>query len=113
MRRFMCDAEIGAEQKGEDPTMNRLQEMVADLLGQDDEIAVEQLAHDDAVAGPGPGPVPGDLDPATADPHGVVTADHPGVAAPAEQVEILRRAAPDGGGLGRPGEALVEAGDEA
>jgi threonine aldolase len=33
MRRFMCDAEVGDEQKGEDPTVNLLQEMVAELLG--------------------------------------------------------------------------------
>ena len=33
MRRFMCEAEVGDEQKGEDPTVNLLQEMVADLLG--------------------------------------------------------------------------------
>src|SRR5882762_1237672 len=35
MRAFMCDAEVGDEQKGEDPTVNRLQEMVAALLGKD------------------------------------------------------------------------------
>jgi threonine aldolase len=35
MRRFMCDAEVGDEQRGEDPTVNRLQEMVADLLGKE------------------------------------------------------------------------------
>ena len=35
MRRFMCDAEVGDEQKGEDPTVNRLQEMVAVLLGKE------------------------------------------------------------------------------
>ncbi len=35
MRRFMCEAEVGDEQKGEDPTVNLLQEMVADLLGQE------------------------------------------------------------------------------
>jgi threonine aldolase len=35
MRRFMCDAEVGDEQKGEDPTVNLLQEMVAELLGKD------------------------------------------------------------------------------
>ncbi|HEY7908226.1 MAG TPA: GntG family PLP-dependent aldolase [Thermomicrobiales bacterium] len=35
MRAFMCDAEVGDEQKGEDPTVNRLQEMVADLLGKE------------------------------------------------------------------------------
>jgi threonine aldolase len=35
MRRFMCDAEVGDEQKFEDPTVNMLQEMVADLLGKE------------------------------------------------------------------------------
>jgi len=33
MRHFMCNAEVGDEQKGEDPTVNLLQEMVAELLG--------------------------------------------------------------------------------
>ena len=35
MRRFMCNAEVGDEQKHEDPTVNLLQEMVADLLGKE------------------------------------------------------------------------------
>src|SRR5437762_4624819 len=35
MRRFMCDAEVGDEQKGEDPTVVLLQEMVADVLGKE------------------------------------------------------------------------------
>jgi threonine aldolase len=35
MRRFMCDAEVGDEQKLEDPTVNQLCEMVADLLGKE------------------------------------------------------------------------------
>src|ERR1700756_4611480 len=35
MRRFMCEAEVGDEQKGEDPTVTLLQEMVADLLGKE------------------------------------------------------------------------------
>ncbi len=35
MRAFMCDAEVGDEQKGEDPTVNRLHEMVAGLLGKE------------------------------------------------------------------------------
>ncbi len=35
MRRFMCDAEVGDEQKGEDPTVNLLQEMTAGLLGKE------------------------------------------------------------------------------
>jgi threonine aldolase len=35
MRAFMCAAEVGDEQRGEDPTVNLLQEMVADLLGKE------------------------------------------------------------------------------
>jgi threonine aldolase len=35
MRRFMCDAEVGDEQQREDPTVNLLQNMVADLLGKE------------------------------------------------------------------------------
>jgi threonine aldolase len=35
MRRFMCEAEVGDEQKFEDPTVNELQRMVAELLGKE------------------------------------------------------------------------------
>ena len=35
MRAFMCRAEVGDEQKGEDPSVNALQEMVADMLGKE------------------------------------------------------------------------------
>jgi threonine aldolase len=35
MRRFMCEAEVGDEQQREDPTVNLLQDMVADLLGKE------------------------------------------------------------------------------
>jgi threonine aldolase len=35
MRAFMCDAEVGDEQRGEDPTVSLLQEMVAELLGKE------------------------------------------------------------------------------
>src|SRR5262249_56284223 len=35
MGRFMCDAEVGDEQKHEDPTVNQLQDMVAELLGKE------------------------------------------------------------------------------
>ena len=35
MRRFMCEAEVGDEQKHEDPTVNLLQEMVAEVLGKE------------------------------------------------------------------------------
>jgi threonine aldolase len=68
MRRFMCEAEVGDEQQREDPTVNLLQDMVADLLGKEsalflpsgtmcnqvafavhcragDEILIQELAH--------------------------------------------------------------------
>ena len=68
MRRFMCEAEVGDEQQREDPTVNLLQEMIADLLGKEsalflpsgtmcnqiafavhcragDEILLQELAH--------------------------------------------------------------------
>ena len=35
MRRFMCDAEVGDEQQLQDPTVNLLVEMVAELLGKE------------------------------------------------------------------------------
>jgi threonine aldolase len=35
MRRFIAEAEVGDEQRGEDPTVNLLQEMVAELLGKE------------------------------------------------------------------------------
>jgi threonine aldolase len=35
MRQFMCNAEVGDEQKGEDPTVNLLQDTVAGLLGKE------------------------------------------------------------------------------
>jgi threonine aldolase len=35
MRRAMADAEVGDEQRGEDPTTKRLEERVADLLGKE------------------------------------------------------------------------------
>ena len=35
MRRAMAEAEVGDEQQREDPTVNRLQDIVADLLGKE------------------------------------------------------------------------------
>ena len=35
MREFMCEAEVGDEQTFEDPTVNTLQQMVAELLGKE------------------------------------------------------------------------------
>jgi threonine aldolase len=68
MRQFMCEAEVGDEQQREDPTVNLLQNMVAELLGKEaalflpsgtmcnqvafsvhcrpgDEILLQELAH--------------------------------------------------------------------
>ena len=68
MRRFMCEAEVGDEQQREDPTVNLLQDIVAELLGKEaalflpsgtmcnqvafsvhcragDEILLQELAH--------------------------------------------------------------------
>ena len=68
MRRYMCEAEVGDEQQREDPTVNLLQDMVADILGKEsalflpsgtmcnqvafavhcragDEILLQELAH--------------------------------------------------------------------
>jgi threonine aldolase len=68
MRRFMCEADVGDEQQREDPSVNLLQDMVADLLGKEaavflpsgtmcnqvafsvycragDEILLQELAH--------------------------------------------------------------------
>jgi threonine aldolase len=38
MRKFMSEAAVGDEQRREDPTVNRLVEMVSDLLGKEDAI---------------------------------------------------------------------------
>ena len=35
MREYMCQAEVGDEQKGEDPTVHELQDMVSELLGKE------------------------------------------------------------------------------
>lgn len=35
MREFMCAAEVGDEQRGEDPSVNELQDMVAEMLGKE------------------------------------------------------------------------------
>jgi len=36
MRKFMAEAEVGDEQQKEDPSVNKLVEMVCDLLGKED-----------------------------------------------------------------------------
>ena len=45
MRRAIAEAEVGDEQKGEDPTVNRLQAMVAELLGKEAALFMPQR-HD-------------------------------------------------------------------
>ncbi|HEX3349413.1 MAG TPA: threonine aldolase family protein [Acetobacteraceae bacterium] len=40
MRRAMADAEVGDDQYGDDPTVNRLQRRVAELLGKEDAVFV-------------------------------------------------------------------------
>lgn len=78
MRRFMADAPVGDEQKREDPSVNRLQDMVAELTGKEaalylpsgtmcnaigvklhtqpgDRIVVERFAHVYAAETGGPG----------------------------------------------------------
>jgi threonine aldolase len=40
MRRAMADAPVGDDVHGEDPTINRLQEMAADLLGKEDALFI-------------------------------------------------------------------------
>jgi threonine aldolase len=38
MRRYMCDARVGDEERREDPTVRELEAMVADLTGKDDAV---------------------------------------------------------------------------
>jgi threonine aldolase len=82
MRRFMAEAEVGDEQRREDPTVNLLQEMVAELLGKEaalflpsgtmcnaiairvhtrpgDEIILDQYAHPYTSEGGGPSALAG------------------------------------------------------
>ncbi|MBO0797016.1 MAG: low specificity L-threonine aldolase [Ktedonobacteraceae bacterium] len=97
MRQFMCQAEVGDEQLGEDPTVNRLQAMVADLLGKEaalylpsgtmcnqvayavhcqsgDEILMDKTAHPLHFEGGGPTPLKGILVRALDGERGVFTA---------------------------------------
>ncbi|MGH7317889.1 MAG: threonine aldolase family protein, partial [Candidatus Rokuibacteriota bacterium] len=99
MRRFMCEAEVGDEQKGEDPTVNRLQEMVADLLGKEaavflpsgtmcneiavkvhtrpgDEVLADRTSHLIHFEGGGPGLLSGVLMTALDGERGVFTGAH-------------------------------------
>lgn len=84
MRQFMAAAEVGDEQRRLDPTVNRLQEMVADLLGKEaalflpsgtmcnqisfavhckpgDEVIMDERAHPFSYEGGGPAAVSGVL----------------------------------------------------
>ncbi|QBD80070.1 low specificity L-threonine aldolase [Ktedonosporobacter rubrisoli] len=98
MRQYMCYAEVGDEQLGEDPSVNRLQAMVADMLGKEaglylpsgtmcnqiayavhcqpgDEVIMDRTAHPLHFEGGGPTPLKGILVRALAGDRGVFTAD--------------------------------------
>ena len=98
MRRFMCEAEVGDEQQREDPTVNLLQEMVAELLGKEaalflpsgtmcnqvafsvhcqagDEILLQELAHPLLYEVGGPAALVGAVMRPLPGPRGMFTAD--------------------------------------
>lgn len=98
MRRFMCEAEVGDEQQREDPTVNLLQDMVAELLGKDaalflpsgtmcnqvafavhcqagDEILLQEQAHPLLYEVGGPAAMVGAVMRPLAGPRGLFTAD--------------------------------------
>src|SRR5882724_10817472 len=84
------------------------------VLIEDDEAAIEELAQFDATAGVGVAAGSGrDLDPAGAQPDGVVPRDDPRVAAAQDALEITRGRPPRGRSLpGRAREALNKGGQE-
>jgi threonine aldolase len=98
MRRFMCEAEVGDEQQREDPTVNLLQDMVAELLGKEaalflpsgtmcnqvafsvhcrsgDEILLQELAHPLLYEVGGPAALVGAILRPLPGPRGLFTAD--------------------------------------
>jgi hypothetical protein len=81
---------------------------------EDDEAAIEELAHFHATAGIGAGAGPGrDLEPTGPQPPGGVASDDPRIAAAQNAIEIARRWAPRGRGLRRGArEALNEGGQK-
>src|SRR5882724_3948676 len=101
----------GREREGERGCRLRGEERV---LIEDDEAAIEELAQFDATAGVGVAAGPRrDLEPAGAQPDGVVPRDDPRVAAAQDALEIARGRPPRGRGRrGRAREALNEGGQE-
>jgi threonine aldolase len=98
MRQFMCEAEVGDEQQREDPTVNLLQDMVAELLGKEaalflpsgtmcnqvafsvhcragDEILLQELAHPLLFEVGGPAALVGAVLRPLAGPRGLFSAD--------------------------------------
>src|SRR6266850_5209258 len=98
MRKAMANAEVGDEQQREDPTVNRLQEMVAELLGKEaalflpsgtmcnqvafsvhcragDEILLQELAHPLLFEVGGPAALVGAVLRPLVGPRGLFTAD--------------------------------------
>ncbi len=99
MRRAIADAEVGDEQRGEDPTVNRLQERVAELLGKEaalflpsgtmcneialkvhtrpgDEVVADRTAHVINYEAGAPGLISGVMFSAVDGERGVFTAEH-------------------------------------
>jgi threonine aldolase len=98
MRRAMAEAEVGDEQRGEDPTVNRLQERVAELLGKEaalflpsgtmcneiaiavhcrpgDEVVCDRLSHIIVAEGGGPAALSGVMLYPIDTPRGIFTGD--------------------------------------
>jgi threonine aldolase len=99
MRKFMAEAEVGDEQQKEDPSVNKLVEMVCDLLGKEDavylpsgtmcnqiafrvhcrpgdEIIMDETAHTRHYETGGPAALTGAMTYPLAGNRGVFTADH-------------------------------------
>jgi threonine aldolase len=104
MRRFMSEAEVGDEQQAEDPTVNLLQDIVAEMLGKDaalflpsgtmcneisfavhcrpgDEILMDRTAHPLNFEGGGPAALTGAIITALDGERGIFTPEQVGAAA--------------------------------
>jgi threonine aldolase len=116
MRRFMAEAEVGDEQQAEDPTVNLLQDMVAEILDKEaalflpsgtmcneisfavhcrpgDEILMDRTAHPLNYEGGGPAALTGAIITPLAGERGIFTAEQVGAAARAPSRYAPRTAA--------------------
>jgi threonine aldolase len=143
MRRYMCAAEVGDEQRGEDPTVNRLQDIVADLLGKEaalylpsgtmcnqiafaihcragDEIIMDQTAHPLNHEGGGPSALTGAVIRPLNGAHGIFTVEelraairHPNRYEPTSRTVSVEQTTNLGGGACWPLETIRAVCDEA